>query len=254
MPDETTGLSRQELNARSKIGRHIVYWALGAVTILGVAAMITVAKAKAPESFSQVKDILALLLPVIGAWVGTVLAFYFSRENYQTATENNAAMLNLTMEERLKRISAEDAMISMPDADALRSDAAEETLVLKNDILDSGPLSSGRNRLPILHVDGRARYIVHRSMVDKFIAQQALAENPVDINALTLKDFLDNDDFKALVTSFGAVRPEDSLSAVKQKMDSDPKCQDVIVTSDGSIGKPALGWITNVIVLAKSRA
>lgn len=62
------------------------------------------------------------------------------------------------------------------------------------------------------------------------------------------------DDYRDWIGSFGCVRPDDPLTSEKEKMDSNPKCQDVVVTEDGTPGKPALGWITNVIVLEKSHA
>jgi hypothetical protein len=194
-----------------------------------------------------------MLLPVLGAWVGTVLAFYFSRENYVAATENNAALLNLTLEQRLRRIRADGAMLPMGQVDALQTDKAEADLKLKDDILESGPIKQGRNRLLILTTQGVVRYIMHRSMVDKFITEK-VTSGTVDIGSLTLQDLVDADDYKSWIISFVCVRPDETLGAVKEKMDRNPKCQDVIVTGDGSADKPAIGWITNVIVLEKSRA
>ena len=46
-------VSPSEMDARSKIGRRIVYWALGAVTLLGVTAMVL-----GKDRAAQVKDIL----------------------------------------------------------------------------------------------------------------------------------------------------------------------------------------------------
>jgi len=185
--------------------------------------------------------------------VGTVLAFYFSRENYVAATENNAALLNLTLEQRLRRIRADGAMLPMGQVDALQTDKAEADLKLKDDILESGPIKQGRNRLLILTTQGVVRYIMHRSMVDKFITEK-VTSGTVDIGSLTLQDLVDADDYKSWIISFVCVRPDETLGAVKEKMDRNPKCQDVIVTGDGSADKPAIGWITNVIVLEKSRA
>jgi hypothetical protein len=37
------------------------------------------------EVAAAAKDILATLLPVIGTWIGTVLAFFYSKENFESA-------------------------------------------------------------------------------------------------------------------------------------------------------------------------
>ena len=42
MADKERGLTAQETAARAAIGRHIVYWALTAVTILGLTALVMI--------------------------------------------------------------------------------------------------------------------------------------------------------------------------------------------------------------------
>jgi len=191
-----------------------------------------------------------MLLPVIGAWVGTVLAFYFSRENYIAATDNNAKLLGLT--DRLQAIKAETAMIPIAQAAMFKTPKADADILLKGDILDGVVKQSGRNRIPIAGDDGVVRYVVHRSMIDKFIVEQQAAG--ADLSKLTLDKLVNSSEFKPWVTSFACVRPSETLSVIKARMDADPKCSDVLITDDGSRNKPALGWVTNAIVLEKSRA
>lgn len=61
-------VSVKEAEARAAIGRRIVYWALAAVTALGVVAVLMAGLASL-EKLAGVKDILGMLLPVIGACV-----------------------------------------------------------------------------------------------------------------------------------------------------------------------------------------
>lgn len=112
-----------------------------------------------------------MLLPLLGAWVGTVLACYFSRENYVAATENNAALLGLTLEQRLQAIQAKSAMIPIAEAGVLKTDKDDGNIKLKDDILDGVVGKSGRNRVPILGADGVVRYVLHRSMIDRFFGE-----------------------------------------------------------------------------------
>lgn len=56
-------LCRQEYEARSKIGKYIVYWAISAVTILGLAAILAGSGSK--ENYAKAKDVLSMLLPVM---------------------------------------------------------------------------------------------------------------------------------------------------------------------------------------------
>ena len=48
-----------------------------------------------------------MLLPVIGAWVGAVLAFYFGNENFDAASKSAANLVSeLSPREKLKAESA----------------------------------------------------------------------------------------------------------------------------------------------------
>ena len=89
---ESTRIARADDYERAKIGRRIVYFALTVLGLLGLAA-IGAASFSKNESFGQVKDILGMLLPVLGTWVGTVLAFYFSKENFIAAAQQTSNLV-----------------------------------------------------------------------------------------------------------------------------------------------------------------
>jgi hypothetical protein len=95
--------------------------------------------------------------------------------------------------------------------------------------------------------------VVHRSIVDKFIAEQAFLPGKT-VGNLTLENLVQNPETDSWISSFGAVGREAKLSAVKALMDGNPKCSDVVVTADGSKSSRAIGWVTNVIVAEKSKA
>lgn len=255
-------LSREDAKAREKIGRRVVYFALCVIGILGLAAIAVAIfapagedVAKSKQRFDLVKDILTALLPVLGTWVGTVLAFYFSRDNFVAAANQTSDLVRqLTPDQKLQEIPVVEAMISLtdPGTTKLTIFKSEDKIILKSDILDALLTKSGRNRLPLIDADGKIKYVIHRSIIDKFISEQALsgAAKPVD---LTLKDLLDSDQYKQISTAFGVVGINAKLNAVKTLVDVNPDCSDVFVTEDGTINSKALGWITNVILAEKSK-
>src|SRR5262249_10220259 len=51
------------------------------------------------------------LLPLLGTWVGTVLAYYFSRKNFETASQSVERMVTLTTEQRLAQTAVNDQML-----------------------------------------------------------------------------------------------------------------------------------------------
>jgi hypothetical protein len=237
---------------RENIGRNVIYWALGAITFIGVVALIAAAFDSA-NRVTGVKDVLSLLLPVIGAWVGTVLAFYFGRENYLAASKSTENILALTLEQKLEKTKVSDAMRPVDKIVALRTKDPDNAIKLKDQMLDK--MSDDKSRLPVLTDNGVVRYIVHRSVIDRFIATRATAgAKPEEIAELTLADLVAQADVKSAVTAFGVVGPDDSLALVKQKLDAEPKCQDVFVTEGGQRDKPIRGWLTNNAVLELAKA
>ncbi|MDR4504124.1 MAG: hypothetical protein MRK01_04925 [Candidatus Scalindua sp.] len=252
---------QQEENARSKIGRHIVYFALAIIGILGISALIVIWRAEATsleKRLSAVKDILSILLPVVGTWVGTVLAFYFSKENFATAAQQTSDLVRqLTPEEKLKSIKAKSVWISMTNKKtvSLTLDKEEKEIHLKKDILDL-LTKTNRNRLPIVTASGNVKYLIHRSIIDKFISEQAISGKLSDEKTaakLTLEEFLQEGTYKQISQSFGIVNIDASLIDVKAQMDSIDNCSDVFATEDGTKNGNASGWVTNGILQEHSK-
>lgn len=245
---------------RALIGRRVVYVALTAVCVLAVYAMfaaVTDAKIDSAARLAHIKDVLGLALTLFGTWVGTVLAFYFSRENYAEAAKHSAALLRqLSPEQQLERIAVADVMIDLTAVDTLTltlPDAqAAAGLKLVADIVQARFQQHTRNRLPVLDSQGRVLLCIHRSFVDKFLAARAAAGT--DVNTLSLADLLADAALKASFEAFATVGPKARLLAAKQAMDGNPGCADVFVTQDGSRTGKAIGWVTDVIVLEQSSA
>jgi hypothetical protein len=264
MPDSTqtpsNALSDDEAIARSKIGRHVTYFALTIVFLLGFTAiMVALLSNEADKDrFTYVKDILTIILPLVGTWVGTVLAFYFSRENFVAAAKQTSDLVRqLTPEQRLQSIAVTEAMLDMTASTTLKLTlaAAEDAanVKVKADVVEALLEKNKRNRLPIIDGAGRILYVVHRSYIDKFLVKRAEAGGTQLADA-TLQELLDNEDLKSIFQSFAVVGKDARLITVKQAMDGISNCSDVFVTEDGTKGSKAIGWITNVIVQEKAIA
>lgn len=106
----------------------------------------------------------------------------------------------------------------------------------------------GLNRIPLLNGGGHPMYMVHRSMIDKFIVQTVLAgdggKNP---NDLTLADLLADAQMRAIFEeTFVVVKRSATLAEAKSAMVARPGCNDVFVTAGGGSNEPVQGWLTNV--------
>ena len=120
---------------------------------------------------------------------------------------------------------------------------------LNDDIRQNILERSKRNRLPVINDNGLVSYVLHRSFIDKFLVNHADI-----ISDTTLKELLEDPEYKTIFQSFATVSQDAKLFTVKQAMDRTPNCADVFITEDGSKESRAIGWVTDVIVRQKSVA
>jgi hypothetical protein len=220
------------------------------ISVLAVAALGTIA---IHSDRTQAKEILTMILPMIGTWVGTVLAFYFGKEQLEAATRSVTAIAReLTPEEKLRSLKVTEKMIPRSAAYVVRDDPGKLKLL---DALDSLDNAKRGNRLPILTRDDKPRYVIHRSTIDRFIAKTAAAgKNVEELKRVTVEDLLHDPGFETLLRNTFAIVPETAtLADAKHVMESFPSCQDVFITRNGTSSEPVSGWLTNVMIEANSR-
>jgi hypothetical protein len=228
-------------------------WLAAIVLLVSILAVAVLAGIAIHTNVSQAKDILGTILPMIGTWVGTVLAFYFGKEQLEAATRSVTSIARqLTPEEKLSSIRVTEKMI--PRSAAYMLDQPPAAIRLFEAVASLDRERKG-NRLPILKPDGQPLWIIHRSTIDRFIAKAAGAgKSSAELQALTLENLLSDAEFRSrLETSFAVVAQTATLADAKRAMESIPYCQDVFVTQGGGRTEPVVGWITNVIIEANSR-
>lgn len=191
------------------------------------------------------------VLPLFGAWVGTILAFYFGKENFEAATRSVTSIAKtIGLTEKLKEFKVKDKMIRRQDMEVEAKPDKEIPQIKLVDILKKIVDAGKGVRLPILNDKDHPVYMVHQSAIDRYIASQAVKKPPPeDLSALTLSDLLQDSTLKDwLEKSFATVKEDDTLAEAKATMDRTFKCQDVFVTKNGTKQEPVLGWITNTII------
>jgi hypothetical protein len=106
------------------------------------------------------------------------------------------------------------------------------------------------SRIPFVDRGDRFVYIVHRSMLDRFVARKVSNRNGNGFNHLTLADVLaEQPDARTMFASTAAfVSSEATLGEAKLAMNATRNCYDVFVTETGRPQEPVLGWITDVII------
>ncbi|MBU0986995.1 MAG: hypothetical protein KKH68_07060 [Proteobacteria bacterium] len=205
-------------------------------------SIIVVAKGEDPDS---AKYVFAAVLPLLGTWVGTLLAFYFSKENFESATRSVREMaVGLTGIEKLKSVKVTEAMRSFKEITFFPLKKGEENQVRLNDLLNT---FKDLERMPLID-NQQMVYLVYKGMIYMFISQKAMKKE--DVSNLTLKDLFESDSSLKLLfeKSFGFVSKAATLAEAKTVMDAISKtikCEDVFVTENGKPDEPILGWITN---------
>jgi hypothetical protein len=139
----------------------------------------------------------------------------------------------------------------------LPQSGGEGQINLKTGLIDQ--FKGHITRLPVLNVKGAAKYMIHQSLIFKFVTEKTLeasARNKAfDVTQTTLKDFLAYADMKEQVTkTIAFVHLEGTLADAKDRMEKITGCQDVFVTADGSPGKPVEGWLTNIDISKHAKA
>ena len=134
------------------------------------------------------------------------------------------------------------------------ADKTEEDITIKR-LIEEGfekDKSKPRNRLPILDAEGRGKYVIHRSLVDAFVAPKKHPPD-VDESTLKLKDLLEDPKLKSIiVNSFMPVPENATLADAKDLLDKNQQCLDILATKDGTKNGIVVGWITNVMVLQEA--
>lgn len=219
---------------------------IGSMFILLVLAVTSIVMKRNPQ------EILTILLPVIGTWVGTVLAFYFGKENLDAATRSVATIARLSASDKLKQILGKDKMITK---DQMFFKATPENSIKLLDTLDELEKKKKGDRIPVLDPQDQPKYVAHRSTIDQYLTTKARQPTPPDLKTLTLQDLLNDDAAlkRRLENSFVTLNENATLQDVKAAMDAVADAQDVFITKNGKANEPIIGWITNNIVADNAR-
>ena len=206
----------------------------------------------AKEKEEAIRLVWTGVLPLVGSWVGTILAYFFSSESLRTATQSVTTLTqHLTAQDRLRSIPVRDKMIRRADFKATENRPFDQIQIVKaREQLEAGKV----NRLIVLDGNDLPKLVVHRSTIDRYLAAKALAQQAANLTNLTLKEMVEDPSFQALLGStYETVREDATLAEAKAKMDQTPNCQDIFVTRNGSRSEAILGWITNIVIEENSK-
>jgi hypothetical protein len=250
----------QDVVPREQIAR-LVITISGAGLVLVSIVVIAVALTKGTEPEKTSTMVFNALLPLLGTWVGAVIAYYFSSSNYQAASQVTKDLVQqLNPIEKLASVQVTRAMVPLhkmktiplpvaANAAQAAIDGATGNVNMQTAVF--ALLVDPVTRIPVLDQNNLAMYIIHESVLYKYSAVAPAAPAPAD---RTLRDFLSQQGMRDLVTNTKAfVAQGGTLADAKAAMEKVADCQDVFVTQTGQATEPVLGWLTNVDILYYSK-
>ena len=256
---------RSRLAQRLVTNSLAVIWALiGALVILAVAPLLNPSLQIGTGPGAALDKILSGILPLLGAWIGAIIAFYFGRENYDAAVRNVREIIRVQTPDKLESIFVKDVMV--PAAKLITAATpGEDTKPLQGGILPRleerglgrlivvvGAAATADNTPPVSAI---AKGVVHDSVINRFIATRlatGVATSDITLGAL----LADAEVARLLSSAVVYVTPEATLADVRRKMDEASKSasasvRDVLVTATGKAGEPLLGYLTDIDLAEK---
>jgi CBS domain-containing protein len=171
----------------------------------------------------KAKFVFNALLPLIGTWVGAILAFYFGKDNFESG-----AQVSLRSQDKLRSTLVKNIMV--PKNKLFFVD--DQTTKLK-DTLDNLKQRKLR-RLPVLDKTGKPLYMIYvEGILDLLYRASEKDKDQLDFQALS-----DQPDLKR---PFVTVAENATLADAKVAMDGVQNCRDVFVVKDDLV----IGYLTN---------
>ena len=248
---DTTSSNQGATTERSYVAEIVA-----AFSLLGITVLSTVVLVKNSGDKDMVRYVFASVIPLLGSWMGTILAFYFSRDNLAAATQSVKDLTQaVTGADKLKTIQVKDKMRPLKDITYEQVTPGDEDKKKLSDLVQK---FKHVERIPILNSQLGIRFLIYKGMIDKYLAQFSQGKNLPEgkqVADLTLKDLLDSDPAtkKLFESSFAFVAQTATLADAKHEMEKIDKCGDVFVTSTGKKDEPILGWITDNTIIENSR-
>jgi hypothetical protein len=212
---------------------------IGSLVVIGGLAGLVIFQSNNPQI---TKDIFYTILPVTASWIGTILAFYFGKQNFESANKQVREMMQKTGPDQKRTTGVTAIMKPFADMAQYKLPAGKTEKDVKISAMQK--LLEGKvNRLPVVDINGVVKYMIHEASIDKYIARGGKEDS-------NLEEFLVKAKEKGfefgLNKAFVVVKESATLLEANAKMEEYPFARDVFVTRGGTPQEPYIGWISNV--------
>jgi hypothetical protein len=215
-------------------------------SLLVIIAVGTVAIYNRPAENSI--TIFNMILPMVATWVGTILAFYFGRENFEAASKQVQNMANKISKESAGGMLVSAIMKPFDDMVFFQTGKGKsEADITIEDLQIKLATKEKANRIPIVDENKVLKYMIHDSSLDKYLASgKKKTDNLNHFIEWWRKEY----SVEFIINKAFIIVPEKTnLNDANEKMEQLPYCRDVFITRGGTSQEPVIGWIPNVTLL-----
>ncbi len=196
----------------------------------------------------RAQTVLNAVLPLLGTWVGTVLAYFFSRENFETASRSVERLTQqLTLQEKLESLPVTSAMI--PRNKMITIKDPPKSILL--DVLAQLESKGNAKRLPILDNNDYPQALLFREGIVDYLYRYKTGTDD-ERKVLTAQNLLD--ERPDLNKPYAVVGENDTLADAQEAMLRLPECRVVFITKSGQKNDAIIGMITNTDFASKIQA
>ncbi len=242
---------KKDEDLRECISKFLIYTIVSATFVVGITVLLISIFIKKDNDMSFIGQ---TLLPLWATWVGTILAFYFGKSNFEAATKSYQDIIKtLTPEEKMASIKVIDVMIPFNEIEHIQY---KVPYVEKIETILKNPKFKEYNRFAFIDENKLLKYMIHKVQFTNYISSKAFEKDLAkdDVINLTFDKFIEeNKDNNYVLNTSTFVSLNSNLLDAKKKMDSIKECQDVFITQTGKDTEPILGLITNNIILDNAK-
>ncbi len=208
--------------------------------IILIIALIAIWK----DAANNTMTVFNMVLPVVATWVGTIIAFYFGRENFVAATNQVEKFTRQMTRVNIPDIQVKSVMKSLDNIVYFLIPAGKSEKEIKLNELRK--LLGGKiNRMPVLDENKVAKYMIHLSSIDRYLVEGGKLED-------SLESFLSKMKTMGFVfginSAFIILSEKATLGVAKNKMAELDFCKDIFITKGGGTKEPVTGWISDVML------
>lgn len=191
--------------------------------------------------------VISSFFPLVGAWVGAVVAFYFARDNFISATQSVETLLNRGEARTQNRKAVSTEMTPIAKA-FKKSGTVDDLKKTPLGTLLGEMATAGVGRVVLLEVE-KPYAVLHASCLEKIILDKQL-----DRTTATLDVILSDNSYSPLLSStFALVKSTATIAEANTALNAQAAqvsggvlgCSDVLVTATGKMEEQVVGYLTN---------